>query len=51
MIKGFQKTKGGLKYVAVRPETYDELLKLGTMKDSFDDVIRKILEGNKKENE
>jgi predicted CopG family antitoxin len=44
MHKGDQKeTKRGLKYVAVRPDTYDELLRLGTMQDSFDDVIRRLL--------
>ena len=44
MHKGYQKTNGGLKYVALKPETYDQLIKLGSMKDSFDDVIRRLLE-------
>ena len=47
MHKGNQKAKDGLKYIVVRAETYDELIKLGTMKDSFDDVIRRLLEANK----
>lgn len=43
MHKGDQKSKDGFKYIMVRAETYDELIKRGTMKDSFDDVIRRIL--------
>ena len=45
MHKGTQKSKDGFKHIVVRAETYDELLKLGTMNDSFDDVIKRIMEG------
>jgi hypothetical protein len=44
MTKGIQKGKGGLKFIAVRPETYNKLLELGSMHDSFNDVICEIME-------
>ncbi|MGB5091632.1 MAG: hypothetical protein WBN72_11875 [Nitrososphaeraceae archaeon] len=46
MHKGDQKSKDGFKYIVVRAQTYDELVKRGTMKDSFDNVITKLLEVN-----
>jgi len=44
MHKGTQKSKDGFKHIVVRAETYEELIKRGTMQDSFDDVIRRIME-------
>jgi predicted CopG family antitoxin len=44
MTKGTQKTKGNLKYIAIRPKTYDKLIELGSMRDSFNDVIIEIME-------
>jgi hypothetical protein len=43
MTKGIQKGKGGLKFIAIRPETYNKLLELGSMHDSFNDVITEIM--------
>jgi len=44
MHKGDQKeTKRGLKYIAIRPETYNKLLQLGSMQESFNDVITEIM--------
>lgn len=33
--------------IPVKPETYEKLKKLGHVGDSFDSVIRKLLEGKK----
>jgi predicted CopG family antitoxin len=35
--------------IKIRRSTYEELSKLGTLQDSFDTVIRKLLENNKME--
>jgi predicted CopG family antitoxin len=44
MHKGDQKeTRWGLKYIAIRPELYDRLIELGTMRDSFNDVLSEIM--------
>lgn len=44
MHKGDQKTTDrGLKYIAIRPATYDKLIELGSMQDSFNDVITEVM--------
>ncbi len=43
MTKGIQKGKNGLRFIAIRPETYNKLLELGSMQDSFNDVITEIM--------
>ena len=43
MTKGIQKGKNGLKFIAIRPETYDKLIELGSMRDTFNDVITEIM--------
>jgi len=43
MTKGIQKEKNGLKFIAIRPETYDKLIELGSMRDTFNDVITEIM--------
>jgi predicted CopG family antitoxin len=44
MHKGDQKeTKYGLKYIAIRPELYNKLIELGSMRDSFNDVLTEIM--------
>jgi predicted CopG family antitoxin len=43
MTKGLQKGKGNLKFIAIRPEVYNKLIELGSMRDSFNDVITEIM--------
>jgi hypothetical protein len=43
LTKGIQKGKNGCKFIAIRPETYNKLLELGSMHDSFNDVICEIM--------
>lgn len=43
MHKGYQKENRGLRYIAVKPEVYDRLLKEGSMKSSFNDVVEEIM--------
>jgi len=44
MHKGDQKsTERGLKYIAIRPKLYNRLIQLGTMRDSFNDVLTEIM--------
>jgi predicted CopG family antitoxin len=33
----------GLKYIAVRPDLYNRLIELGSMRDSFNDVLSEIM--------
>lgn len=44
--KAVKKSEKGKAYkmIAVSPETYDKLLRIGTMGDSMDSVISKLLE-------
>ena len=43
MHKGYQKENRGLRYIAVKPEIYNKLVELGTMKSSFNDVVSEIM--------
>jgi hypothetical protein len=44
MRKGTQKqTKSGLKYIAIKPYLYDRLIELGTMRDTFSDVLSEVM--------
>lgn len=44
MHKGNQKeTKSGLKYIAIKPDMYNRLIELGSMRDSFNDVISEVM--------
>jgi predicted CopG family antitoxin len=43
MIKGFQKGKKNLKFIAIRAKTYHKLIEFGSMRDSFDDVVTEIM--------
>jgi len=43
MHKGYQKENRGFRYIAVKPEIYNKLIELGSMQDSFNDVIVEVM--------